>query len=57
MGAASLDALCEARAALGPRAAQAKVVLFARSAFTPGLARRAAEEGVTLVTAGDLFGP
>jgi hypothetical protein len=40
---------------LGPRAARAMRVLFAREDFTPDLRARAAEEDVLLVTAADLF--
>lgn len=50
-----LDALYEARARLGGRAARAKLVLFAREGFTRPLEERAPEEGVLLVRAAELF--
>jgi len=50
-----LEELREAQAALGGRAATARLAIFARSGFDAALRRRAAEEGVLLVTAADLF--
>jgi AAA+ ATPase superfamily predicted ATPase len=50
-----LDELREAQAALGGKAATARLALFARSGFDAPLRRRAADEGVLLVTAADLF--
>jgi hypothetical protein len=55
MGVAELDDLHRARAALGPRAAQAKLVLFARGGFTRQVVERAALEKVSLVGLADLF--
>lgn len=57
LGEAVLDKLYESRALLGPRAARATLILFARSGFTQSLQRRAVRESVTLVTADDLFSP
>ena len=50
-----LDDLREAQAALGGKAARARLILFARNGFAAALRRRAAEENVLLVTAADLF--
>lgn len=50
-----LDDLCGAKALLGPAAARARLVLFARAGFTSELRRRAEREKVALVTAADLF--
>lgn len=51
----ALDALRDQKAALGGQAATAKLVLFAREGFTREVRRRAPDEGVLLVAAGDLF--
>ena len=56
VGPAELDALYDARAALGPKAAQARLALFARGGFTPEVVERAALESVSLVGLDDLFG-
>ena len=56
VGPAELDALYDARAALGPKAAQARLALFARGGFTPEVVERAALESVSLVSLDDLFG-
>lgn len=50
-----LDDLYSARAVLGSKAAQARVVIFARSGFSPPLTERAARDGVTLVEPAGLF--
>lgn len=50
-----LGDLLAQQAALGPAARQAKRLIFAREGFTDELRRRAAEEGVTLLTAADLY--
>ncbi|MGH2874932.1 MAG: ATP-binding protein [Solirubrobacteraceae bacterium] len=50
-----LDQLYEHRARLGAPAARARLGLFAREAFTSAVTRRAREEGITLMTASDLF--
>jgi AAA+ ATPase superfamily predicted ATPase len=50
-----LDELRESQAALGGKATTARLAIFARSGFDVALRRRAAEEGVLLVTAADLF--
>jgi AAA+ ATPase superfamily predicted ATPase len=50
-----LQALLHSRDALPARAANARLVLFARRGFTARLRRRAAREGVLLVGAADLF--
>jgi hypothetical protein len=50
-----LDKLREHQAVLGGRSAAAQIVVFAREGFTEALRRRAADEGVLLVTASDLF--
>ena len=55
VGPAELDALHNARAALGPKAAQARLALFARGGFTPEVVERAAHESVSLVSLDDLF--
>lgn len=52
------DVLGQLRAqqeALGPKAARARLVIFAREGFTDELRGEAAEEDVLLVTAADLF--
>jgi hypothetical protein len=56
VGPAELDVLYAARAALGPKAAQARLALFARGGFAPELVERAALEGVSLVSLDDLLG-
>lgn len=55
VGESVLDGLYEARSALGPKAAQARLAIFARSGFTEALRERATREGVELVEASDLF--
>jgi uncharacterized protein len=50
-----LDELHEAQAALGGKAARAQLAVFARGGFGAALRRRAAQDGVLLVTAADLF--
>jgi hypothetical protein len=55
VGVAELDDLQQARAALGPSAAQAKLVLFARGGFTREVVERAALENVRLVGLAELF--
>ncbi len=56
VGANVLDELYEARALLGPKAAQTTLVLFSRSGFTDALHERAENEGVVLVGPAELFG-
>jgi AAA+ ATPase superfamily predicted ATPase len=51
-----LDDLRAQQEALGPKAARARLVLFAREGFTHDLRGEAAEDEVLLVTAADLFG-
>lgn len=51
----ALDKLYEQRAALGSKAARARLALFARTGFTERLRERAEEENVVLVTAAELF--
>lgn len=51
----TLDELYDHRAVLGSKAARARLALFAREGFTDRLRERAADEGVLLVTAADLF--
>jgi AAA+ ATPase superfamily predicted ATPase len=51
----ALDALLLSRDAIAGRTAEARLALFARRGFTQSLQRRAAREGVFLVTATDLF--
>lgn len=50
-----LEELYDHRAALGGKAARARLALFAREGFTARVRERAAKEGVILVTAADLF--
>lgn len=50
-----LDQLRDHQAALGGRAAAARLIIFGREQFTPALRERAAEENVHLVSAADLF--
>jgi AAA+ ATPase superfamily predicted ATPase len=51
----AIDELYEQRAALGAKAARARLLLFAREGFTGRARERAADEGVLLFTAADLF--
>jgi hypothetical protein len=51
----ALQALLSSRDAIESRTADARLALFARRGFTRRLQRRAAREGVLLVTAADLF--
>ena len=51
----ALDELYEQRAALGGKAARARLALFARDGFTDRVRRRAANEDIMLVTATDLL--
>ena|SRR5690348_2054131 len=55
VGADVLDQLYAHRALLGPKAARARLALFARHAFTAEVRRRAEQEDVALVTTPDLF--
>jgi AAA+ ATPase superfamily predicted ATPase len=50
-----LDQLYAHRALLGPKAARARLALFARRGFSPVVRARAEQEGVLLVTARELF--
>jgi uncharacterized protein len=50
-----LEALLSSREVVEGRAADAQLALFARRGFTQRLQRRAARDGVLLVTAADLF--
>ena len=50
-----LKALLSSREVVEGRAADAQLALFARRGFTQRLQRRAARDGVLLVTAADLF--
>ncbi|MBO0802134.1 MAG: ATP-binding protein [Nocardiopsaceae bacterium] len=50
-----LDQLRDHQAQLGGRAAAARLIIFGREHFTRALRERAAEEGVHLVSAADLF--
>ena len=52
-----LDELREAQAALGGKAATARLAIFARGGFDTALRRRAARRTSLLVTAADLFAP
>ena len=54
-GGGVLDELRDAQAALGGRAATARLAIFARTGFDAALRGRAADEDVLLVTAADLF--
>lgn len=54
-GARMLDQLYEHRALLGARAAQARLVLFARDGFPQELRKRGEAEDISLVSATDLF--
>jgi AAA+ ATPase superfamily predicted ATPase len=56
IGPAILDQLHEAKATLGPKAAQARLALFSKSGFAHELAARAESEQVVLVEVSDLFG-
>ncbi len=51
----ALDALLASRDAVEGRTAGARLALFARRGFTRSLQRRAARDGVLLVTSGELF--
>jgi uncharacterized protein len=55
IGPAVLNELYEAKAALGPKAAQARLSLFSKSGFNPELVERAEAEQVELVEVADLF--
>jgi len=55
VGVAELDDLYRARAAMGPKAARARLALFARSGFSREVEERAALENVSLVGSADLF--
>lgn len=55
IGPAVLDELYEAKAALGPKAAQARPVLFSKSGFKTELVERADAEQVVLVDAAELL--
>lgn len=50
-----LDELYEAKAVLGPKAAQARLALFSRAGFTDAVRERAAGENLVLVEPDDLF--
>jgi AAA+ ATPase superfamily predicted ATPase len=50
-----LDQLRDHQAALGGRAAAARLIIFGREQFTPALRERAAAEGIYLVAAAQLF--
>jgi uncharacterized protein len=50
-----LDQLYAHRALLGPKAARARLALFARRAFSAPVRERAPQENILLVTASDLF--
>lgn len=51
-----VEELYRAKAALGSEAARAKLAIFSRRGYTDALRAQAKREGVTLVTAPDLFG-
>jgi AAA+ ATPase superfamily predicted ATPase len=55
VGVDTLDALHDAQASLGGKAARARLALFARRAFSAELRARAEAEQILLVTAADLF--
>jgi uncharacterized protein len=55
VGEDALDSLLSSREAIAGRTADARLVLFARRGFTQSLRRRAAREGVLLVSVADLF--
>ena len=55
VGEAVLDELLSARTAIGPKANQAELAIFAKHGFADELAARAEREGIHLVTAADLF--
>ncbi|MEW6756069.1 MAG: DUF234 domain-containing protein [Candidatus Latescibacterota bacterium] len=55
VGEGVLDELYRARAAMGPKAAQARLVLFARAGLTKALMERAVREGVMLVEPAEMF--
>lgn len=50
-----LDELLQARAAVGPKAAQAKLAVFARAGFSNALKARAKRDRVSLVQVDELF--
>lgn len=50
-----LDALIRSRDAIDGRAERARLAMFARTGFTRSLRRRAADEGVLLVSSDELF--
>jgi hypothetical protein len=50
-----LDQLRDHQAALGGHAAAARLIIFGREQFTAALRRRAADEGIRLVSATQLF--
>ena len=52
-----LDQLHDHQAALGGRAAAARLIIFGREQFTPALRERSAAEGIHLVPAARLFEP
>jgi hypothetical protein len=52
-----LDQLRDHQAALGGRAAAARLIIFGREQFTPALRERSAAEGIHLVPAARLFEP
>lgn len=55
VGEAVLDELLSARTAIGPKANQAELAIFAKHGFTDELAARAERERIHLITAADLF--
>lgn len=55
IGPAVLDGLYEAKARLGPQAAQARLALFSKSGFKQELNERATQEQVVLISVDDLF--
>lgn len=55
LGVDALDALVNAKAVIGPKASQAKLVLFSKSGFSTELRARAASDGAELFTVDDLF--
>lgn len=52
-----LAGLLDQQAALGAKARQAKLLVFAREGYTDRMIERAGEEGVHLLTAADLYKP
>jgi hypothetical protein len=55
VGEGVVDQLYEHRALLGPKAARARLALFARRGFSADVQKRASGEDILLVTAADLF--